>query len=128
MNKYAVVKNGTVINIIVWDGITEWAPEDGKAIQVSENIGIGWSYAKGEFTAPPAPEVTREQMVAQAEIQKSVLMQKATSKISVLQDAVDYKMATAEETASLTDWTKYRVLLNRIDTSTAPAITWPEQP
>ncbi|MXE05188.1 tail fiber assembly protein, partial [Escherichia coli] len=28
----------------------------------------------------------------------------------------------------LAAWKKYRVLLNRIDTSTAPDIVWPQQP
>ncbi|MBD2812805.1 tail fiber assembly protein, partial [Xenorhabdus sp. Vera] len=28
----------------------------------------------------------------------------------------------------LTDWRKYRVLLNRVDCSIVPDIHWPEQP
>ncbi|WP_340608936.1 tail fiber assembly protein, partial [Xenorhabdus bharatensis] len=45
-----------------------------------------------------------------------------------LQDAVDLDMATKEEKAALLKWKKYRVLLNRVDCSTAPDIVWPEQP
>ncbi|MEE7197191.1 tail fiber assembly protein, partial [Escherichia coli O110:H10] len=37
-------------------------------------------------------------------------------------------IATEEETSLLEAWKKYRVLLNRIDTSTAPDIVWPEIP
>ncbi|MDC9595604.1 tail fiber assembly protein, partial [Xenorhabdus anantnagensis] len=29
---------------------------------------------------------------------------------------------------SLTEWRKYRVLLNRVDCSTAPDIQWPKVP
>ncbi|MDT4620715.1 tail fiber assembly protein, partial [Escherichia coli] len=45
-----------------------------------------------------------------------------------LQDAVDLEIATEEETLLLEAWKKYRVLLNRVDTSTAPDIEWPEEP
>ena len=45
-----------------------------------------------------------------------------------LQDAADLEIATEEETSLLEAWKKYRVLLNRVDTSTAPDIEWPEEP
>ncbi len=38
------------------------------------------------------------------------------------QDAADLEIATEEETSLLEAWKKYRVLLNRVDTSTAPDI------
>ncbi|MBW8510755.1 tail fiber assembly protein, partial [Escherichia coli] len=44
------------------------------------------------------------------------------------QDAFDAEIATAEETAALSEWKKYRVLLMRVDTSKAPDILWPPQP
>ncbi|WP_277888405.1 tail fiber assembly protein, partial [Escherichia coli] len=40
----------------------------------------------------------------------------------------DLGMATDDETKLLLAWKKYRVLLNRVDTSTAPDIEWPEEP
>ena len=48
--------------------------------------------------------------------------------IAPLQDAVDLEIATEEETLLLEAWKKYRVLLNRVDTSTAPDIEWPVAP
>ncbi|WES88047.1 tail fiber assembly protein [Dickeya fangzhongdai] len=66
--------------------------------------------------------------VAAAVLQKSRLLDDVTKKIAPLQDAVDLDMATDTETAQLTKWKKYRVLLNRVDTSTAPDITWPDKP
>ena len=47
---------------------------------------------------------------------------------SILQDAVDLEIATEEERSLLEAWNKYRVLLNRVDTSTAPDIEWPANP
>lgn len=59
---------------------------------------------------------------------KAQLMAGATKQIDPLQDAVDLDMATDEEKMQLTAWRKYRVLLNRVDTTTAPDITWPSIP
>lgn len=55
-------------------------------------------------------------------------MSLAVNTISTLQDAVDLAMATEAEETSLTAWRTYRVLLNRIDTSSAPDVDWPPQP
>ncbi|MDE9568558.1 tail fiber assembly protein, partial [Xenorhabdus bovienii] len=52
----------------------------------------------------------------------------ADSAIAPLQDAVDLGMATDTEKAGLTEWRRYRVLLNRVDCTTAPDVQWPEQP
>ncbi|MEJ1538552.1 tail fiber assembly protein, partial [Escherichia coli] len=45
-----------------------------------------------------------------------------------LQDAADLEIATEEEISLLEAWKKYRVLLNRVDTSVAPDIEWLIQP
>ncbi|WGO84544.1 tail fiber assembly protein [Arsenophonus apicola] len=52
----------------------------------------------------------------------------ATREIAPLQDAIDLDMATEEEKKRLIAWKKYRVLVNRIDTSTEDNIVWPEKP
>ncbi|EJZ1643711.1 tail fiber assembly protein, partial [Escherichia coli] len=52
----------------------------------------------------------------------------ASEHIAPLQDAADLKIATEEETSLLEAWKKYRVLLNRVDTSVAPDIEWPAAP
>ncbi|EMS1064490.1 tail fiber assembly protein [Providencia stuartii] len=74
------------------------------------------------------PKPTKEQLIAEAEQQKQSLLAEATEAIAPLQDAIDLEMATEEETASLKEWKKYRVLLNRVDTSTASDVDWPEKP
>ncbi|HFR1576947.1 TPA: tail fiber assembly protein, partial [Shigella sonnei] len=55
-------------------------------------------------------------------------IQEFSEHIAPLQDAVDLEIATEEENSLLEAWKKYRVLLNRVDTSTAPDIEWPEEP
>ncbi|HAW5899078.1 TPA: tail fiber assembly protein, partial [Escherichia coli] len=44
------------------------------------------------------------------------------------QTVVELEIATEEETSLLEVWKKYRVLLNRVDTSTAPDVDWPAAP
>lgn len=76
----------------------------------------------------PAPTLTTEELIAQAEQQKRTLRQSADSEISWLQDAVDAGIATSDETTLLAEWKKYRVLLMRVDTLRAPDIEWPTPP
>lgn len=52
----------------------------------------------------------------------------ATDMIAMLQDASDLGMATDDEAVAMLAWKKYRVLLSRVDVSTAPHIEWPTQP
>ncbi|EAA2690428.1 tail fiber assembly protein [Salmonella enterica subsp. enterica] len=61
----------------------------------------------------------------EAEGTKSRLLQMASGKIAPLQDAVDLGLATDEEKSQLAEWKKYRVLVNRVDTSSP---IWPEIP
>ncbi|MGT2041933.1 tail fiber assembly protein [Enterobacter hormaechei subsp. xiangfangensis] len=71
---------------------------------------------------------TREEAIENAEALKAQLLSVAAQAIAPLQDAVDLSMATEEEMASLSAWKKYRVLLNRVDTSEPDEIEWPESP
>ncbi|WP_307773608.1 tail fiber assembly protein [Providencia stuartii] len=81
-----------------------------------------------EVDAHLNPPISKEQLIAEAEQQKQSLLAEANNAIAPLQDAVDLDIATDEEEVQLTAWRKYRVLLNRVDTSTAPEIDWPEKP
>ncbi|MDE9477074.1 tail fiber assembly protein [Xenorhabdus bovienii] len=81
-----------------------------------------------EVEAHINPPISKEQYIERAEYQKQHLMNEARDKIAPLQDAVDLGMATDSEQITLTVWKKYRVLLNRVDCSTAPDVKWPEQP
>lgn len=66
--------------------------------------------------------------VSQAETQRESSMALAAAAIAPLQDAVDIGDATDEERASLQEWKKYRVALNRLDLTAAPDVQWPEVP
>ncbi|MEY0288054.1 tail fiber assembly protein [Providencia rettgeri] len=74
------------------------------------------------------PPVSKEQLIAEAEQQKQSFLAEANNAIAPLQYAENLGIATAEESASLVDWQKYSVYLNRVDTLLAPNIDWPEKP
>ncbi|MBK4715540.1 MULTISPECIES: tail fiber assembly protein [Tenebrionibacter/Tenebrionicola group] len=84
-------------------------------------LGEDWFYIDGHLTQ-------NINYIARAETKKSQLLTAAAAAIAPLQDAVELGIATDEEIALLVAWKKCRVLLNRIDTSAAPNIDWPEMP
>ncbi|KLU15415.1 tail fiber assembly protein [Xenorhabdus griffiniae] len=78
--------------------------------------------------APPPPPPTPEELQQQAEYEKRQLLRLVREKIDIYQDAVDFGMATGDEKRLLDAWREYRIILYRVDCSTAPDIQWPEQP
>lgn len=73
-------------------------------------------------------EAERAAALAFAESEKKRLTQEATLIIETLNDAVELSFATEAEVDDLIEWKKYRVLLNRVDTSEAQDIKWPSPP
>ncbi|WP_323836965.1 tail fiber assembly protein [Photorhabdus africana] len=74
------------------------------------------------------PPPKKEELISIAESQKAQFISLANEKITPLSDAVELGIATDEEMLLLKEWKKYRVMLNRVDTSTAPEIDWPISP
>lgn len=53
MNRYALVKNKIVVNIIIWDGSDTWKPGDGVVAILLEShsqTAIGYSYDGNVFS------------------------------------------------------------------------------
>lgn len=95
---------------------------------IRDNLKVFKKMTDKEVEAHINPPVSRDQLVAVAEQQKQSLLAEANNAIAPLQDAVDLGMETDEEEILLKAWKKYRVLLNRVDTSAAPDIEFPEKP
>jgi len=54
---YAIVDStGLVVNVVVWDGFTTWAPPAKHAAIPLIEGGIGWTFAENQFVPPPEPE------------------------------------------------------------------------
>ncbi|MDE9557047.1 tail fiber assembly protein [Xenorhabdus bovienii] len=89
------------------------------------SIDGSWQYSDGKIISRV---YTPAELQQQAERKKQYLMSQASNAIAPLQDAVDLNIATDAEKSSLAEWRKYRVLLSRVDCTTAPDVKWPEQP
>jgi len=133
MGTYAVVEDGAVTNVVLWDGdAEEWQPPaNALAVLLDDgsSVGIGWTYANGEFAPPVAvqPVLTPDQIKAQNTAMRDSLLALATNAIAPLQDAVDLGEATDGEVSLLKLWKQFRVAVNRVDlTPVSPA--WPEPP
>ena len=83
-----------------------------------------------KWVTDTAAQQAAESEAAQEAAQQELTQRLATGnvRIQTLSDAVDLELATDEEKAALTEWKTYRVMLNRIDVSTAPDIEWPQAP
>ncbi|WP_243750235.1 tail fiber assembly protein, partial [Providencia rettgeri] len=95
---------------------------------IRESLKVMKKMTPKEVDAHLNPPISKEQLIAEAEQQKQSLLAEANNAIAPLQYAENLGIATDEESASLVDWQKYSVYLNRIDTSLAPDIDWPEKP
>lgn len=75
-----------------------------------------------------APEPSHEELIQLAEFRKKELIQQATQVMAPLLDAQELNLALDVELIKLDAWKKYRVLLNRVNTASAPDIEWPTPP
>lgn len=88
-------------------------------------IGDKTEISEDDVNAILNPAPSKEQIIATNEAKKSQLRSAADEEIAWRQDAVDAGIATDEETAALSEWKKYRVLLMRVDTANP---VWPTPP
>jgi hypothetical protein len=53
MKRIAIIKNGTVENVAMWDGKSAWKPA-GTLVDVTDkpHVAIGWTYDGSDFAAP----------------------------------------------------------------------------
>lgn len=71
VTRYALLKNGIVANICLWDGVTPWTPPAGTALVNVEGMwcDIGALYDGKVFTPdltpkPPPPKTVEERLTA----------------------------------------------------------------
>ncbi|WP_456309764.1 hypothetical protein [Serratia proteamaculans] len=128
---YAVVDKGVVVNLVVWDGESEWAPEAGKAVLCGIDVGIGWLYDGERFTAPIIEKTPEELSMENMSTARSEY-ERATVSITALNEQIedaDYS-GTTEDTVKteLTAWTEYRKKLRAYIKSGDGSHALPERP
>lgn len=134
MEKFAVIKNGLVVNIILWDGEdTNFAKDvDGElsVIPKDSQISIGWNFDGTNFTAPPEPQKTKEQLIQDANLEKEGRIKTANDYINSKQwpGKAAIGRLKSDELAQYNLWLDYLDALEAVDTSIAPEIDWPQQP
>lgn len=122
--KLAVNSSGVICALS--DDVSRLWPVGLTVVEVDKtNIPEGVS-ASGEWLFD-GTNISRDEVTV-AKKEKHRLLNEANSHISSLQDRSDVGVATKSETSQLTDWKKYRIELNNVDTDKAPDITWPEIP
>lgn len=104
-------------------------PDGGSVVEVDVlpdgvDVNGNWQFVDGNITHRI---YTSDELTSQANRNKQNLLAEATKAIAPLQDAVDLGEATPEEEARLKAWKKFRVNVNRVDTSQLPA-TFPPMP
>lgn len=58
----AVVRDGVIENVVLWDGATPWAPPKGAELYPVEDgvvVSVGWKWDGGPVR-PPQPEPAAE--------------------------------------------------------------------
>ncbi|ENY6786433.1 tail fiber assembly protein [Providencia rettgeri] len=81
-----------------------------------------------EIDAHLNPPISKEQLIAEAEMQKQLCADDAEKNITMLERKVKLNMATDDDKNSLTAWEVYSIKVSDIDTSTEPDIEWPVKP
>jgi len=49
---WAVIRDGLVDSVVVWDGEADWTPPEGTVLESLADwphVGIGWTYLDGDF-------------------------------------------------------------------------------
>ncbi|AWN03269.1 hypothetical protein PBI_CAMILLE_22 [Microbacterium phage Camille] len=90
--RFALVRDGIVENVIVWDGEETYEPEDGYILyEVPEEVSPGWALIENQWTPPmreewPIPDeyILVEQAKQQALLELTALgVSEATARVIV---------------------------------------------
>lgn len=130
---YALVKDGVVENIVLWDGEGDLF-EDCVAVNIEGlSVGVGWTYDGKNFIAPvepPPPPLSHDGLVEQAEFQKQTLIIQANEYIDSRQwpSKLALGRLNDDDKAQFNEWLDYLDALEAVDPTLAPDIAWPEMP
>ncbi|MEX0448092.1 tail fiber assembly protein [Xenorhabdus sp. SGI246] len=129
-NTYKIKYNSNNVICAINKQASAICPEDGSIFEVEslpDGVDIlgNWQYINGSIVPR---EYTKDELIIQAKKKKQELLIDANAVISPLQDAVDLNIETEQEIIALTEWKRYRVMINRIDCSNTPNIKWPKKP
>lgn len=126
MNRFAVINNGVVINVVsaITSGDLNYPVSD--VIDIGDlSIERGFIFSDGEFSEPPK---TKDEEIAVAYQEKMRLTLVARDIISTLQADLLLGEISDGDKARLIEWRAYARLLEAINIQDAPDINWPDSP
>lgn len=94
-------------------------PPDGKIRGISTTGLPEWT---------DAPQLTTDEQIALAERKRQTLLAQANEVTADWRTELSLSIIDDDDKAKLTAWMKYIKAVKAVDTSTAPAINWPELP
>ncbi len=124
---YAVIENGVVTNIAVWDGESARQPTNALVIPVSDNVRIGWFYDKGKLSSPTQPPKTHDELLREAENERQCLLDSANGLIMNWQSDLLLGIISENNKNNLLLWKEYVNNLMSVDLSLIPEITLPRK-
>ena len=65
--RYAIVKDGAVVNVIEYEEQPSTPPagfDEGHVAVQADNVSIGWTYANGQFTDPNPQEQEQTNLIS----------------------------------------------------------------
>lgn len=127
-NNYAIVQDGNIIDVVLWDGEAQWTPPEGTdAVPCGNNVcQVGGTYIDNVFSPPAVEPPTKEEYIQQAESMKAMLLGDINTKTQPWQIQLMLGIISDEDKTSLTTWMKYYQAVQAVDTSKAPNINWPQ--
>lgn len=140
MLRVAIIVNGIVVNVAAFleedrDNLGDFDfasvyGEGAFAVVAEDGVRceIGDKYDDGEFIAPPTPEPTYEELVQEANQEKTQRLSSADSIFLEWQTKLLLNIASDDEKNAVIAWVNYKDAVRAVDTTQAPNITWPEQP
>ena len=115
VKRWAVVDGGFVVGAVKWDGVTDWQPAVGTAVDPGDApFGIGWAYDGSAFIAPDPDSVSWDDIRAERD---------------GLLAASDWTQV-ADAPVDAAAWAVYRQALRDVpqDYDSPDDIVWPEAP
>ncbi|MEG6401370.1 tail fiber assembly protein [Enterobacter kobei] len=130
MRNYALIKNGVVENVVIWDENGDIFDDYTVVNLEGLTAGIGWTYDGEKFSAPPEPEPTHDELVQKAEILKQALISDANNYIDSNQWPSKLALGRLSDADKqlFNEWLDYLDALESVDPSKAPEIVWPVSP
>lgn len=125
---YAVIENGVVTNIAVWDGESAWQLTNALVILVFDNVRIGWFYDKGKLLLLTQLLKTHDELLCEAENERQCLLDSANGLIMNWQLDLLLGIISENNKNNFLLWKEYVNNLMLVDLFLILEITWPERP